>query len=95
MELFLHCRKTILFHNNNEWTKKGQKDFDITMGGWDGAECCELVSLYLLKEISESGIITMQDIGMYRGDGIGVFKGSSPQLEQFKKKLLILLETMV
>ena len=43
-ETIIHCRKSLLFNNTDIWIKKeGNKDFDVTMGSFDGAEVCELV----------------------------------------------------
>ena len=40
---------TLLYNEGTGWHKSNSFDgFDITMGGWDGAEVCELVGLYLL-----------------------------------------------
>ena len=41
-----HCRKSLLFSQNNAWVKKDNPEFDVTMGSYDGAEICELVGLY-------------------------------------------------
>ena len=36
--------KTFLFYDGSPWTKKdGNEDFDIPMGCFHGAECCDLV----------------------------------------------------
>ena len=48
-ETIMHCRKSLLFNNLDIWTKKeGSKDFDVTIGSFDGTEICELVGLYIL-----------------------------------------------
>ena len=45
-ELIFHVRKSFLF-SQGPWKKSRDKDeensFDVTMGSWDGAECCEIV----------------------------------------------------
>ena len=47
-ETIMHFRKSLLFRNSDIWIKKdGNKDFDFTMGSFDGAEICELVGLYI------------------------------------------------
>ena len=52
-ETLMHCRKSLLFSNSDIWIKKdGNKDFDVTMGSFDGAEICELVGLYILYILS-------------------------------------------
>ena len=54
------------------------------MGAFDGAEICELVGTYLLSILAEK--YPKEDIGLYRDDGLAVFKNKSgPQLERIKK----------
>ena len=56
------------------------------MGGYDGAEVCELVGPFLLEKISE--ICNKSIIGLYRNDGLSIFRNRSvTQLEKMKKKL--------
>ena len=52
--------------------KKGNELFDVTMSAYDGAEICELVGLFLLNEISKS--YKKEQVGLYRDDGLTVFK---------------------
>ena len=60
--------------------------FDVAMGAYDGAEVCELVGTFLLEKISE--ICNKCDIGLYRDDGLAVFRNKSgTHLEKIKKKL--------
>ena len=42
---------------------------------YDGAEVCELVRTFLLKETSEK--CEKRDIGVYRDDKLSVFKNKS------------------
>ena len=52
-ETIMHCRKSLLFNNSDIWIKKdGNKDFDVTMGSFDGAEIFKLVDLYILYILS-------------------------------------------
>ena len=44
-----HVRKSLSFDKTSIWVKKGNPNFDVTMGSYDGAEVCELVGLYLLN----------------------------------------------
>ena len=47
-ETIMHCRKSLIFNNSDIWIKKdGNKEFDVTMGSFDGAEICELLGLYI------------------------------------------------
>ena len=60
--------------------------FDVAMGAYDGAEVCELVVIFLLQKISET--CNEGDIGLYRDDGLAIFRNKSgTQLEKIKKKL--------
>ena len=49
--------------------------FDVAMGCYDGAEVCELVGLYILHKLTST--YTNGSIGLYRDDGLAVFKNMS------------------
>ena len=71
--------------------KKRGDLFNVTMGAYDGAEVCELVGTFLLETISE--ICNKGDTGLYRDDGLVVFRNKSgTHLEKIKKKLQRLLK---
>ena len=57
----------------------------------DGAECCELVGLYLLdmmtKELFDKG-----RVGLYRDDGLSVVKGSKSEANNLGKKVIKLFK---
>ena len=55
--------------------KKGEDNFDVTMGAWDGAEVAELVGLYLLQQMSLN-VFGKNMFGLYRDDGLAVTRGS-------------------
>ena len=38
----------MLFNKQTPWCKRENKNFDVTMGSFDGAESCEFVGLYIL-----------------------------------------------
>ena len=60
--------------------------FDVTMGTYDGAEVCDLVGTFLSDKISEK--YDKNSVGLYRDDGLSVFKNKSgTQLERIKKNL--------
>ena len=52
------------------------------MGSFDGAECCEIVGLFLLSELQELGV----EVGIYRDDGLCVFELAPMKVENIKKK---------
>ena len=56
------------------------------MGAYDGVEVCELVRNYLLYELSK--LYEKKDIGLYRDDGLAVFKNKSgPESAKIKKPI--------
>ena len=83
-----HCRKSLLFFNNESWKKKNTDSCsDVTMGSFDGAEICELVGLFILNELSK--FINKGDIGLYRDDGLMVTTLSSGRLiEKLRQKII-------
>ena len=74
-EIIHHARKSLLFNNGETWMKKGSKLFDVTMGAYDGAEVCELVGCFLLSIVTQT--YDKSNIGLYRDDGLAVFKNIS------------------
>ena len=81
--IILHSKKTLLYNKNKPWTKRGNSNFDVTMGSFDGAETCELVGLYLLSQLNELDI----NVGLYRDDGLAVCNKSARQTEMIKKEI--------
>ena len=81
--IIFQCRNSILFNDEKPWNKKGNDQFDVTMGSWDGAEICEIVGLYLLSELSKLGF----QVGLYRDDGLCLCSLNPRQTELMKKKL--------
>ena len=81
-----HARKSLLFSGDDTWMKRQSGLFDVTMGAFDGAEVCELVGSFLLNEISKT--YAKNDIGLYRDDGLAIFRNKSgPQSERIKKHI--------
>ena len=72
----------LLFHENTPWVKKeGNKDFDIPMGCFDGAEVCKLVGTYILNHLKDT--FQHHSVGLYWDDGLAVVKGlSGPGIEK-------------
>ena len=83
IDIIMHSRKSLLFDKNTAWIKKNNSSFDVTMGSYDGAEVCELVGLFILNDLcNEYG---KDNIGLYRDDGLAIFKHTSgPQAERIK-----------
>ena len=86
MKLIFHCRKMFLFLEDDVWVKKDNPDFDVSMGGLDSAEVCELVGLYILSQMER--LIPPEDLGLYRDDGLGVVDLPGPEIERLRKKVV-------
>ena len=52
IDTIMHARQTLLYDNKSDiWTKRNTTNqFDVSMGAFDGAEICELVGLFILKQ---------------------------------------------
>ena len=84
----MQARKTLLFEETRPWIKNsGDKDFNVPMGCFDGAEICELVGTFIQSNLTN--IKNKEDVGLYRDDGLGIFKSiSRPEIERKKKAIL-------
>ena len=86
LSLFMNARKSLLHANNQNWIKKTGL-FDTTMGAFDGAECCELIGLFLISKIEAK--YPQLNFGLYRDDGLGAHRRiPGPQLERIKKDII-------
>ena len=83
----MHAKNTLLFSNGEQWFKKdGNKNFDVPMGCYDGAEICELIGIYLLYQINN--VISKENTGLYGNDDLGIFRNmTGPEVK--KKKILL------
>ena len=91
MQIMYHARKSPLFSNEKPWMKREGKLFDVTMEAYDGAEVCKLAGIFMLNKISKK--YDKNDIGLYRDDGLVVFKNiSGPESERIKKNFQSLFE---
>ena len=85
-----NAAKSVLCSDGEVWVKKSagenEPPFDVTMGGYHGAEICELVGLYMLEGLKE--IIPNGQVGLYRDDGLAAVPiTSGTKTEAIKKKL--------
>ena len=88
IKVIFHCRKSLLYHNDVPWVKKrnGGK-FDVPMGSYDGAEVCEIVGLYLLSILTNR--YKKEDIGLYRDDGLAIFRNhNGHQNDKVRKNII-------
>ena len=64
--------------------KRERNLFDFTMGTYNGAEVCKLVGIFMLNKISEE--YNKNDAGLFRDDGLAVFKNiNGSESERIKK----------
>ena len=76
MDIIFHSRRSLLFSKGKTWMKaNSSKLFDVTMGSFDGAEVCELVGTFALAQLPNR--YRAGNTGLYRDDGLAVFKGLS------------------
>ena len=70
------------------WKTQRTELFHVTMG-WDGAETCELVGLYILSIIkAKHG----NNIWLYRDDGLDAFEATPQEVERIKKVFFIIFK---
>ena len=86
--ILIHCKKSFLFNGDSVWKKKDNaKNFDVTMGSYDGAETCELVGLFILSLLSSS--IETRNVGLYRDDGLAILQNANGHFADKKRKEII------
>ena len=85
--IFQACN-SFLCNEGKDWIKKQGKTFDITMGGFHGAEICDLAGLYLLSLLKE----VLPNVGLYRDDGLAVSSATCRQIELMKKRICKIFE---
>ena len=80
--------RTFLFNNKEPWLKKsGNEEFDVPVGCFDGAEVCKLVGVYVLHLLKT--VMTKENVGLYRDDGLGILQNSSgPEIERKRKQII-------
>ena len=90
LRIIKHCTKSLLYHEDEAWTKKESKScFDVTMGSKDGAEICELTGIYILSQLSN--LLPQEHIGLYRDDGLILLRNKNGQLADRIRKNVIKL----
>ena len=66
--------------------KTYNKDFDISMGSYDGAEICELVGIFIQSKLCN--LINKKDFGLYRDDRLGILRNTSGLEANNKRKTI-------
>ena len=88
LRIIKHCRKSLLYNNQEPWKKKiTDSCFDVTMGSYDGAEICELVGIYLLFLLAN--VIDKNNSDLYRDDGLILLRNVNRQnMDQIRKNVM-------
>ena len=85
------CGNSCTWAHDVRFTKGDDTLFDITMRSFDGAEICELVSLYILDKLSS--LIGRENVGLYKDDGLAAINsGSGPVLDKMRRNTTALLK---
>ena len=64
IRIIKHCRKSLLFYNNEPWKKKEHgRSFDVTMGSSDDAELFELIGIYIQSLLEST--LEKDQMGLY------------------------------
>ena len=84
VEVIFKSKQTFLSYGGQTWKKKGDDQFNISMGSWDGAESTDIVGLFLLSKMQ-----ALKDAkpGLYRDDGLLVTRGTPRNTEKLKQDL--------
>ena len=88
-KVIMQSKKSYLYTGSTPWVKKGDQNFDIGMGAYDGAESCDLIGLFLLDQITNR--IKEIDAGLYRDDGLAVAKSTPRTNEKLRQKIVSLM----
>ena len=90
IDIIKHTKKSILFCENEPWIKKNASDernFDVTMGSYDGAETSELVGIYIITQLAK--ITDRENIGLYRDDGLIVLRNKpARETDRIRKNII-------
>ena len=85
-KIIYHSLKSLLFSQEQTWMKKRSDLFDVSMSAYNGVEMCELIGILLLNLLGRQ--YDTKNIGLYRDDGLSIFKNCSGlQMETIKKHL--------
>ena len=89
VDIIFSARRNVLYDGDNIWVKKNNSKFDIGMGAFDGAECSELIGLYMLFQlVIEAEVIGKEEICLYRDDILGTLSCDGPNMDRKRKDII-------
>ena len=72
----MRSRQILLFHDKQPWVTKTETEiFDVPIVCYGGAEVCQPVGCYILKQ--RSNVMRKKLVGLYRDNGLGIMKNIS------------------
>ena len=74
IDKIFHTRKSLSYYNDEPWVKKGESNYDVTIGSNDRAEVYELIGIFMLPLLSKH--INKNYIGLYRDYGLAILKNT-------------------
>ena len=83
--MYFEARKTLLVEGGEFWNKKSNPEFDVPMGGYDSAEVCDIVGLYILSKLKQLKV--KAEFGLFKDDGLGISKATPRETEKIKKQI--------
>ena len=87
-DIIVQSSKSLLYDKSCPWSKRGDSDFDISMGSFHGVEACELVGLFILSKLFHLNL----NLGLYRDDALGVCQLTPRQVEIKKMYVIVVVE---
>ena len=82
-KIIVSTNKSLLYKDSVPYKKKVSGFFDVTIGGYPGAENSDLVGLFLLSKVKNLGV----HLGAYRNDWLGYSRHTPQQTDTVKKKI--------
>ena len=88
LQITKHCRKSLLYHDNQAWKKKNSDNcFDVTMGSYNGAEVCDLVGALILSTLANG--ILKGNSSLYRDDSLILMRNENGQkTDRIRKEVI-------
>jgi len=83
----------ILISNGEQWTRKHDSNFDVTMGSYEDAETCQLIEIYRLNLLTTEMDLEC-NLCLYRDDGLIVCEGTPKSIEQNNKQICSLISQL-
>ena len=84
-KVVFQASKSFLYCKGEPWVKKGNTNFDVSMGAFHGAQACEIVGLFILSKLVK--LPNFQAI-LYRDDGLGITNSTPRQTEKLRQAII-------